>query len=834
MFIKDNIRNEWKEIELGSNDFNMNHTIISILKPSEIVAPFSYGMNIPRTRKNSIIFEYKYRLDNLNNGSDLYEFIIIDDIFVPITGTCYIDSIDNENYNLVLNGSMTGVLNTLLNTSNSDFYNRLQTEINPTLIKSNFEYNVENYIWNFATFNRLFPQNSILNNIGGFLPVSNQVPVDFEPDKLVYNNLIGSLPEEMVSQQMAEFRDWSLRPYVYVHRLWQIVQSKCKELTGYDMILDNRWFNQTNNHLNKLVYVLNDLDTSNVSETNQTSVSKDVQFQVGSQFSTYTNTIEGEEITVSGDNRAVFEFDIPFSFEVENSSNKMMFNPKYYIKANVKIQNDSQVYVNKNIIYYFVPKWTETGDTVFENVPTLVKDYLESLGDELVIVEYGLPKLNKILNIGSLYHREVLQNVQNAKLQVNISVGTQPYDYPNILYRILTDCPVVFTDSNFNLAGDLEYNYGNSGGISSIDYVGPDIPVGVNGEDLIDTTMLLLNKSNSKLNIDRFFGGENMFSICLKYCKLANLTVIVDDVNKTIKFINIGDLLEDAKTDIVQRTLSNNINVDNMNIELSPWSSRYFEFNFDDSEIEELDDYESDISYGGLKVDTNLVKNNDVEELFEDIKPAVIVASYIRPYNSYSQDVDYRVQDDNYLANESGCFVFRMQNGVYDSDTRDGLRVDDGGAYVLITSDLQVENNNQIYCYHRSEYGNDVKTHSRPVFSVNNNNAIIYFGKPTVMFDREEGSSLQGTTLFDRYWKDTMVSVYGNGNKCIKTECVLNLSLYTSIKNKPIIMIGNTLWIVAEISNYSPGKNCSLTCLQLLETPLQRNISGILGGVTRA
>lgn len=818
MFIKDN--EQWKNVELGNSELNMNHTIISILKPSEIVAPFSYGMNVPRTKENSVIFEYKYRLDNLNNDSQLFEFIIIDDIFVPITGTCYIESIDNENYNLVLNGSMTEVLNTLLVTSNSEFYNRLNTEINPTLIKNNFEYNVENYIWNFISFNRLFPQNSILNNLGGFLPVSNQVPVDFENDKMVINNLIGALPEEMVSQQMAEFRDWSLRPYVYVHRLWQIVQSKCKELTGYDMILDNRWFNQNNNYLNKLVYVLKDLDTSSTSETNQTSVPKDAYFSNGSEFLEYSRTIEGEEITVSGDNRAVFEFDIPFSFEVESSSNKMMFNPKYYIKANVKIQNDNQVYVNKNIIYYFVPKWTETGDTVFENIPTLVRDYLESLGDELVIVEYTLPKINKILNIGSLYHREVLQDVQDAKLQVNVSVGTQPYDFPNTLYRIRTDCPVVFTDANFNLAGDLQYNYSENGGVSSIDYVGPNTPVSLNGEDLIDTTMLLLNKSNSKLNIDRFFSGENMFSICLKYCKLANLTAVVDDVDKTIKFINIGDLLEDAKaTDIVN--LTNNINIENMNIELSPWGSRYFEFNFDDSDIEVLrvSRDENDISYGGLKVDTNLIKNNDIEELFTgnaSCKPAVIVASYIRPYNSYSQDVNYRVQDDNYLADESGCFVFRMQNGNYDSTIRDEFRVDDNGAYVLITSDLQVERDYQVYCFHRSEYGDDVKTHSRPVFSVNNNNAIVYFGKPTVMFDREDGSSLQGTTLFDKYWKETMVSVYGKGNKCIKAECVLNLSLYTEIKNKPIIMIGNTLWIVAEISNYSLGKNCSLTCLQLL------------------
>jgi hypothetical protein len=582
MFIKQG--EQWKDIDLGNAELNMNHTIISILKPSEIVGPFSYGMNIPRTHKNSIIFDYKYRLDNLNNGSDLYDFIIIDSMFVPITGTCYIESIDNENYNLVLNGSMTGVLNTLLNTSNSVFYNSLNTEINPNLIKNNFEYNVENYIWNFATFNRQFSQTSILNNIGGFLPVSNQVPVDFEPDKQVISSLIGKLPEEMVSQQMAEFRDWSLRPYVYVHRLWQIVQSKCKQLTGYDMILDNRWFNQNNNHLNKLVYVLNDLDVSNTSETNQTSVSKDVHFQAGSDFSTYTNTIEGEEITVSGENRAIFEFDIPFSFEVENSSNKMMFNPKYYIKANIKIQNDSQVYVNKDYIYYFIPKWTENGNNPFETVPSLVKSYLESLGDELVIVEYGQPKLNRILNIGSIYHREVLQNVQNAKLQVNISVGTQPYDIPNTTYRIRTDCPVVFTDTNFNLAGDLQYNYSENGGISSVDYVGPNTSVGLNGEDLIDTTMLLLNKSNSKLNIERFLGGENMFSICLKYCKLANLTTIVDDVNKTIKFINIGDLLDDSKTDIVN--LTSNINADNMNIELSPWGSRYFEFNFDDSDIE--------------------------------------------------------------------------------------------------------------------------------------------------------------------------------------------------------------------------------------------------------
>lgn len=827
MFIKQDAT--WRSIELGNSELNMNHTIISILNPSEIVAPFSYGMSVPRTKENSVIFEYKYRLDNLNNDSQLFEFIIIDDIYVPITGTCYIESIDNENYNLVLNGSMTAVLNTLLDTNNSEFYNGLNTEINPTLIKSNFEYNVDNYIWNFISFNRLFPQNGILNNLGGFLPVSNQVPVDFENSKQVISSLIGSLPEEMVSQQMAEFRDWSLRPYVYVHRLWQIVQNKCKELTGYDMILDNRWFNQNNNHLNKLVYVLNDLDVSNTSETNQTGIPKDTYFSNGSEFTNYTSTIEGEEITVSGDNRAVFEFDIPFSFEVENSSNKMMFNPKYYIKANVIIQNDNQVYVNKDIIYYFVPKWTETGDTVFENVPTLVRNYLESLGDELVIVEYGVPKLNRILNIGSLYHREALQNVQDAKLQVNVSVGTQPYDYPNTLYRIRTDCPVVFVDEDLDFTGDLEYNY-SSGGVSSIDYVGPNIPVSLNGEDLIDTTMLLLNKSNSKLNIDRFFSGENMFSICLKYCKLANLTVVVDDVDKTIKFINIGDLLEDAKTNVVD--ITDVTNVDNMNIELSPWGSRYFEFNFDDSDIEILDDYESEISYGGLKVDTNLIKNNDVEELFEDIKPAVIVASYIRPYNSYTQEVDYRVQDDNYLANESGCFVFRLANGVYDSTIRDGLRVDNSGAYVLITSDLQLERDYQVYCFHRTLYGDDVKTYSRPVFGVNNNNAICYFGKPTIMFDRED-SSLQGTTLFDRYWKDTMVSVYGNGNKCIKAECVLNLGLYTEIKNKPIIMIGNTLWIVAEISNYSPGKNCSLTCLQLLETPLQRNISSILGGVIR-
>ena len=64
---------------------------------------------------------------------------------------------------------------------------------------------------------------------------------------------------------MQEYRSYYQQPFVYVARLWSIFKENCKNITGYDLILDDGWYD-SGEPIADLVYTLPANEAGEVSE----------------------------------------------------------------------------------------------------------------------------------------------------------------------------------------------------------------------------------------------------------------------------------------------------------------------------------------------------------------------------------------------------------------------------------------------------------------------------------------------------------------------------------------------------------------------------------------
>lgn len=838
LYIK--INDIWYEpdIDTNENKITLDFVFDSLENPTKYTSEMSYtGFILPTTSKNNKIFDNLNIVDNTvkYNPLENIEYILISDGDTISSGTCYVESIDENNYNLSVNGSLYNIFSKLLNSgfrtdiNDTEYYKIKELWKNVYLTPStvNTCWNIgDNEIFNLA----LVPKFDLsrMSNTVGFMPTTFTDMGDFATDKWVDNNDIVDIEYgDLSMQQIAEFRVNKLKPYIYVDKLFQIYRNECKQITDYELILDERWFNESNEHLRNVVYVLPSLNDKNITKTNQYHTTISNTSNMNYSYSNFVNMnetiVSPYTTTVSSPNQGMFEYQIPLQVKIYHNTipNNLVYtwNPYLFFVVNVKVLNDENTeYLNKKIAYVLEPAYMDGNGNYNFTLPSTTINLISSLVDEvqrLRVAPITTINGNEIyFDFGNIYNQIYLTDLDNAYMELNIQVGTvsnNPTNSPiahimnNTIYRI------------------NDYRFLNITFESNV---------------LINNSLTINNASGSRITLERLFESELPFNVLLKYSKLLGLFWLVDDYNKTITVIRRSDYFYDCfftdlsnkgSNDIYPYTgfydITDLVDFTSFNEYPLSWNSRKVCLNFNESDNEYSKDYKEKYSmtFGSVIINTNNQTSLTTENLLctndsDTINAPIFSNEWIRPFKSFQTNRVYKVEDDSYLVNNDNLFMYRLSNGVYNKEIRDGYRVDDDNAYVILSSDSELEQQRNVYCYHSTALGNDLTTTTRPRFSETNDNGYsLLFAKPyefyTTDFPTKTATNFIG--LFESEYQDYFSEVYNADNKTLKIKALVSGLLYNRLKTVPFVVIGNVGYIILEISGWSTSDYCTLTLRQV-------------------
>ena len=859
LYLKTN--EEYVKVDVGQDqNIVFNNTFSALENPTLYVSEYAYSLTIPKSDCNNKLFNHINLLDCYDTQfKNSFEYIAVGDGNVVSRGRAYIEMIDSEGYTLQLSGSLYDCFNRLRNaTWSGDSDYTLEEpwgtlKLTPYVVKTSFE--TDSTTWDTATINRLpalrFP------HYAGFMPTNNVELKDFDTSKWVDISGISEIcGEGLTPQQIGEFRCSRLRPYLYVDKLFELYATECESVTGYKMLLDDRWYNKNNSYLKNVIYTLPMLQTYDGKQANQYVSYVEVSTNKDENYSAFMNLqhniVSPNTVTATQPNIGSFEYSIPLMLRFNGTQLyewsktwNTCFDGSFYITVDVVVKNDNETYMRKKYGYMITPAYM-TGDSYTVTSPN-IQTYrkLEELGCNEIVLLRITPEVTTdgqytYVNGGDIYQNITLPSsvtaVEDAHVELDIAFGRYNGSYP---YNQITDgCPIARLTTNDD--GEPIYYPYPSELVRTLFY---------QGDIIVNTLLDMSDTLNRVLTMERLTRGVTPFDILIKYSKLVGLLWVVNDYHKTIKVIDRSDYFYDCfnegivpKSDAVDGFLNLSDKIDTAKMAVYPlsWQSRRVVLNYSVGESSYAKSYNDryGVSYGSVVVATDTDVNDDSEDLLGGNETDTFIApifssEYIRPYRSYTSGRVYKVEDDTYFVDEGNTFMFRVGNGEYRTDSRLEWRVEDGKAYVILSEDSERELTEGVYCYHKDLIGNDVKTTIRPCFSDTRNNRSLYYAEPYELYaDNEVGKG-----LFERKFKTYFTEVYNSRNKTVEVDAWLSNDEYVRLKLNPFVVVGNCGYIVLEMNGFD-GSTARLTMRQInnYEALYQYSgeiVIGDLGGLNR-
>lgn len=846
------INKTWVEPDLdrgNENLISLNFNFESFENPTNYISEYSYDCNIPKTEKNNKLFEFIFRLDSTKVYNTPIPYIYISDGDTISKGSCYVKEMNQDDYVISLNGTLSTVFNVLLN---SGWYNSNGNE-NYTLLDEPFKgilLNPQNIIksyekdemdWDILT--GASNSNKYVNTIG-FMPTNHTEHKNFSNGKwLLLNNFynVGEYPNssnnntigETTEQEMGEFRCTQLRPYIYVKRLWDIYQKECKKVTGYEMVLDKRWFNESYPYLKQLVYTLPKLNTESSADSNQYIGDKiTITIKKGnfSQWFGLNRTITSPyRVTANQSNMARFEWSIPVDFISvgEWTANYIVFDPTQYIITTITIKNNSQTYITKKIVY--VPLTSlkkDNGDYVIGNLSENMINQIKSVTGASEVRQYRYGINNSYNNsIQRTYHNFGyitggfnVSNCTNAYMEIKMQVGTY-YTRSNPIVRIVKN------GDNYTLTNIEKYGW-EQGKFDST--------------PIIDSTLIYNNGTGSEITMARLFINQSPFVVLLKYSKMLGLIWVVDDYKEKITVIRRADYFYDCfNKDLSSKNppvypykgfydITHLTDMKSYTITPISWEEHDLIFNYETGDENYGEPYEKkfNITYGSVIVHTENKVNNDSKKLlgsteYNKINPPIVSSEWIQDISAKRANRIGKFQDDPYLNDIENTFCFRLKNSNYSTATRyNNYKIENGNAYVTISGDSTTEIENQEYCWHSSTLTTDVKTFIRPVFSAYNGEGYsILFAQPKEVYVNE--IPVTDDYLFNVEWRDYFSEIYNINNKTISCYAKIDGQLYNRLKILPFVILGNIGYMVMSIEDWSDENDLTKITLKQINNVQQ-------------
>ena len=841
------INDEWVQPDYDTTNaspLTLNFVFDSLENPSDYISDYSYDFNLPKSARNNRLFDLYNELDSTikYKPNDSIDYILISDGDTVSEGKCYLKEITQDDYVFSLNGSLQLVLSKLLRcgwnkydtgddyTLLQDYWSRLL--MTPAVVKYCWEQDSTQFVWDWEQVKQIRGARQRFLQICGYAPTQ---PNDnsFKTNKWVTDNTseattIGNGDYELTAMDMCEWKttDQSLMPYIYVARLWSIFKDVCKDVTGYDLTLDDRWFNQSFEYLKDMVYILPNKETEIKSDTNQDAFN-DSQFVPQDDQHSWLleekHFITENKVTTGVGEYAEFQWSIPLEvygssrgFPIGGASDTYtpVWSPYVFPLLTITIKNDSTTYSTKT--YAYLPMSNATMDNGVDyqfSQSQQTISFLRQLYDNVVEYRYDNNSVfdgdTNIMThkFGYLNGTTRLQSVANAYVDVKLQYGIIGS------YTILN--PVNYL-RHYYVSGNERVDIINNMFINNECTIRQDV--------LVNTTRM--SESNNELPIDMYhlFGDTAPFAILLKWSKMLGMVFLIDDESHTLKVMRRSDYISDCFTsDMSAKTpqiypytgyynISRIADFTDYTIRPLAWEARNILMNFDDVDDDYAKKYKDKYgtTYGTMRIVTQSHLNSNTAELlcnteYNTIAPCIITQEAVRNAGGVMQNTDFKKMDaDAFLRPISNTFCFRLNNSTWSGTARyNNYRSDEGGNYVYITGLTDYELQNDERYWHKNLIGLDQKTYSRPVFSdVNSKGYSVLFGEPMeYYYDEDEAVNIK--YLFNAEWRNYINEIYNIDNKTLELSVAVDGQLYNRLKIVPFVTLGNIGYLVTEISDWN-------------------------------
>ncbi len=648
--------------------------------------------------------------------------------------------------------------------------------------------------------------------------------------------------EGVVECQIGEYRSYYQQPFIYVFRLWQMYQAEFARITGgYTLNLDDRWFNDSNPQLAGLVYMLprmwdeGNTEILGVQELDNGTATKTLP-TAATQTSSSTFLVNG--LTAEADItpypqvrnkrgcKISYDFNVHLTVQPNQSipGNATLYGSPYnFLLLNVSVRDDYNLYngypatiANHRYAVIFLPTDESiTMETIMSDA--LAKSFI------LAAMQQGYKLVQASYEPGSTQWEFDFTDTLSA---INHRSSFQADTYES---QTRIDANIRYQDNNtpflYVQNGATTYTY-NSGGIVTVELSN------------IKARSTYATRTGKALTLGNLFRDEKPFGVLLKYSKLMHLVWDVDDNAKTVTVKRSADYFADIVNGGAGVTDISKLVDISKGVEVNPlsWTDNKVQLNYADSDMDYIKEYSKryGLTYGSKSIITaNEIKPSTKQLLGHNdndtINPVALLSESVIPIGQLlsvsSAEVGY-VENDAMMLNQSGeesdnhygCFLFRTNNGVWNTRICGGWR-NDGADFAYITDDLDFEYNvdewawhgpGALTSYHEASW---IKCYVKPQFDTTSldGSVSIHFAAVRELYSDQHNEPM--SYLYEAVWKDYIEEVYNVQNKTVQLYAHINKSTFDLLRANPLVKIGNCLYLLTTIEGW--GEHSLLSKLTL-------------------
>ena len=572
------------------------------------------------------------------------------------------------------------------------------------------------------------------------------------------DSIIGDGLDEL---QYNEFRTYYQQPYIYVKPLFNLLAKECKRLTGYQLKFTGDWFTSTNPNWENLVYFTPKFDLA-------------------------TTAIDGEGYTITG---ATSVYDA---------------NPMNYTYLKFDWDGETATTANGQVVYYTLDTSKTTklkvkikGCFLSKKQPTNLCANVDlrvggaTTGAEQTGTFYNHTFTFKFPN----YDGETTGDVVNYT--PNWVQSTRFGGYYSTEFTITDSFVIPNTTTRFSLG---------------LNVLSTPQPLMVFVEPLTGNTIEVGYNKNTRHNrplaYNDIVGADFVpFDLLIKYIKMYNLCVDVNEQSKVITINNKADYFADYaikdwtdKVDTSKQFLVQPITFDHKNIVFNYTNTG------GEKGVEYADQY--GYGYGAKKVETSYNFDSSDQNLFEGLTTAVPTSPVVYGWNQMAEiSLQKYINNNTWLENNgdvlAGAFAYRCPNQAW--DTQQNANGNDAFRKFHISDDTNYQASHENYMYVDGSITNGYRRlTSMPRLDIVKDGFGCLFNRPneTYTYDNAQGDA-ETKYIYNLCWRDWIEERYNINNKKVTAYFYLTKADYNQFRFNQFVKVGTGLYFVNKIENYA-------------------------------
>lgn len=614
----------------------------------------------------------------------------------------------------------------------------------------------------------------------------------------------------LLPREIGEYRSYMQIPYIFFNKLFQIFTKKTTEITGYDIELDESWFNPENPYWSKLVYILQGFsqkEDGNIKEVGDVSIK------------TYVNNTHNKYTpSLAKSNAQWFVFT---SEEIDKTKEEFMegkFSRFEFKNLPIRI---SLTDVTTAII---------GSDGRAEIVPSEF-DYVTIPTGSYFKIAFRVKDANgNVVNTTPEYSIYTSNNVnKNDEYAIvvehfkkdNYASYYADFNFPSGFYvdrgEVGDDFTIETLFYSVTPRSDVEtILYGNYVGGGEWGELGdsPVTPATIKISAYnVGVTENNVKRSNSSFILNDLWNNKhNVFDEVLNYCKQFRIGVFCDYINKKLLFQPLSTYFNDYK--VLDWTNKLDMSKE-YHIQPITFENKYVMFNYEkyETELNNLYNEKYGKNFGEYRLRTDYEFNTNEKELFKYSKVTIpstdMCLSWENLYTNmkivYTLPAEITAYNKN--KEEKNIDVFGSMlfyKGIAKFDNTGGMRG------VKISDDTLLQMTTQTYFYTQDgQMDKRVSITTYPLLDVVYGNYLCTFATPSENYTYLKNSYNNKNGIYHIIWEKYLNERYNKQNKIV--TCYLRLTPYdiANFQYNNFVKIENQLYMVNKIYDYQLDENVS-------------------------